>query len=129
MTTKRSLMLILLCSAALSLSLVACGGEEEAEAETASSTEEEGDDTAEAEEEEAEEPAAEEGGGGGGGPCSRISACCRAYVNAMGATVPASTCDAYNNVAALQDSVCEQTIAGYRTGLSAMQKAIPSECE
>lgn len=68
------------------------------------------------------------GGGGGGGACSRIAACCRAYVGAMGASVPASTCDAYNNVAGMQDSMCEQTMAGYRTGLQAMQKAVPADC-
>ena len=79
-------------------------------------------------EEAAGAPAADQGGGGGGGACSRIAACCRAYVAAMGATVPASTCDAYDNVAGLQDSVCETTMAGYRTGLQAMQKAVPSEC-
>ncbi len=75
-----------------------------------------------------EEPAGGGGGGGGGGACSRIAGCCRAYVNAMGATVPASTCDAYNNVTGMQDSLCEQTMAGYRAGLQAMQKSVPSEC-
>lgn len=63
-----------------------------------------------------------------GGACSRIAACCRAYVNAMGAAVPASTCDAYNNVAGMPDSTCASAIAGYRSGLGAMNKSIPSEC-
>ncbi|MBX3275992.1 MAG: hypothetical protein KF729_37415, partial [Sandaracinaceae bacterium] len=68
------------------------------------------------------------GGGGGGGACSRIAGCCRGYIDAMGGTVPASTCDAYNNVVGMQDSLCEQTIAGYRSGLSAMNKTIPADC-
>ena len=75
----------------------------------------------------AEAPVAEPSGGGGGA-CSRISGCCRAYIAAMGASVPASTCDAYDNVVGMQDSVCESAIAGYRSGLQAMQKAVPSEC-
>lgn len=66
--------------------------------------------------------------GGGGGACSRVQACCRAYVQAMGATVPANTCDAYSNVANMPDSLCESTISGYRSGLAAMQKAIPADC-
>ncbi|MCB9592961.1 MAG: hypothetical protein H6719_09540, partial [Sandaracinaceae bacterium] len=80
---------------------------------------------------EAANEAANTGGGdtaGGGGSCSRIAACCRAYVSAMGASVPASTCDAYNNVAGMQDSMCDQTMAGYRTGLQAMGRDVPSEC-
>ena len=68
------------------------------------------------------------GGGGGGGSCSRIAACCRAYIDAMGGTVPASTCDAYNNVAGMQDSLCDQTMAGYRMGLQAMNKTVPADC-
>ncbi|MBX3269551.1 MAG: hypothetical protein KF729_04790 [Sandaracinaceae bacterium] len=68
------------------------------------------------------------GGGGGGGSCSRIAECCRAYIEAMGGSVPANTCDAYNNISHLTDDVCDQTMAGYRTGLSAMQKAVPAAC-
>ena len=63
-----------------------------------------------------------------GGACSRMAACCRAYVSAMGGSVPTSTCDAYNDVSNIPDSVCTQTMAGYRSGLSAMQKAIPADC-
>ena len=66
--------------------------------------------------------------GGGGGACSRVADCCRAYVGEMGGTVPASTCDAYNNVTGMQDSLCEQTIAGYRGGLTAMSKTVPAAC-
>ena len=64
----------------------------------------------------------------GGGSCGRMQACCRAYVAAMGASVPASTCDAYNDVSGMPDSMCSQSMAGYRAGLQAMQKAVPSEC-
>ena len=64
----------------------------------------------------------------GGGACSRMGACCRAYVAAMGASVPASTCDAYNDVTGMPDSMCSQSMAGYRAGLQAMQKAVPTEC-
>jgi len=64
----------------------------------------------------------------GGGSCSRVAACCRAYVAAMGGSIPASTCDAYNNIAGMQDSMCDSTMAGYRSGLTAMQKAVPTEC-
>jgi len=67
-------------------------------------------------------------GGGGGGACSRIADCCRAYVAAMGASVFVSICDAYSSVQGMQDSLCEQTMAGYRTGLTAMQKAVPAAC-
>lgn len=63
-----------------------------------------------------------------GGACSRMGACCRAYVAAMGASVPLSTCDAYNDVTGMPDSVCTQSMAGYRAGLQAMQKAVPTEC-
>ncbi|MFK7989199.1 MAG: hypothetical protein AB8I08_24480 [Sandaracinaceae bacterium] len=79
---------------------------------------------------EAAEAANAEAGGeaGGGGACSRVAACCRAYVAAMGATVPASTCDAYNDVTHIPEATCSSTIAGYRTGLAAMQKAVPTEC-
>jgi hypothetical protein len=74
-------------------------------------------------------PAADEAApAAGGGACSRMAACCRAYVAAMGATVPASTCDAYNDVSNMPDSMCSQSMAGYRAGLQAMQKAVPSEC-
>lgn len=92
------------------LAIGGCGGEEEAESTSGGTT---------------AEPA---GGGGGGGSCSRIADCCRAYVSAMGASVPASTCDAYNNVAGMQDSVCDQSMAGYRSGLTAMQKEVPAAC-
>jgi hypothetical protein len=95
------------------LAIGGCGGEEEAESSSGGT---------------AAEPAAGGGGGGGGGSCSRIAECCRAYIDAMGGSVPASTCDAYNNVANLQDSVCDQTIAGYRSGLTAMQKTVPAAC-
>ncbi|MBX3271486.1 MAG: hypothetical protein KF729_14570 [Sandaracinaceae bacterium] len=74
------------------------------------------------------EPVAEPSGGGGGGSCSRIAACCRAYIDAMGGTVPTSTCDAYNNVVGMQDSLCDQTMAGYRAGLQAMNKTVPADC-
>ena len=72
---------------------------------------------------EAAEPAA----AGGGGACARIEACCRAYVEAMG-TVPASTCDGYQNAAAMPESACSQTMAGYRQGLTALGRDVPSAC-
>jgi collagen type III alpha len=90
------------------------------------------DDVAEVLEEASAEAAEAEGesgdGAGGGGPCSRIADCCRAYVDAMGGSVPANTCDAYDNVVGLQDATCEQTMAGYRSGLQAMNKAVPAAC-
>lgn len=64
----------------------------------------------------------------GGGACSRIAACCHAYVAAMGSSVPASTCDAYNNVAGMTDPLCDQTLAGYRSGFQAMGRAVPPAC-
>ena len=76
----------------------------------------------------AEEPSGGAAAGGGGGACSRVADCCRAYVGEMGGSVPASTCDAYNNVTGMQDSLCEQTIAGYRGGLTAMSKTVPAAC-
>ena len=63
-----------------------------------------------------------------GGACSRMGPCCRAYVAAMGASIPASTCDAYNDVSNMPDSMCSQSMAGYRAGLQAMQKTVPTEC-
>ena len=65
----------------------------------------------------------------GGGACSRVAGCCRAYIDAMGGTVPTSTCDAYSNVAAMPDTACESAISGYRSGLTAMNKAVPTECQ
>lgn len=69
------------------------------------------------------------GGGGGGGACDRVGPCCRAYVAAMGAAVPASTCDAYNDVANIPEATCESAISGYRSGLTALGREVPSECQ
>ena len=73
-------------------------------------------------------PAAEPAPAAGGGACSRVAGCCRAYIDAMGGSVPTSTCDAYNNVVGMPDATCESAIAGYRSGLTALNKTVPSEC-
>lgn len=72
------------------------------------------------------EPAAEPAAASG--PCARVAGCCRAYIDAMGGNVPTSTCDAYNNVVGMPDATCESAMAGYRSGLTALNKQIPSEC-
>ncbi|MGE0787875.1 MAG: hypothetical protein AB7S26_19530 [Sandaracinaceae bacterium] len=117
--TKTNLFQVVLFLAMTGLmGLIGGCGSEESDTTEATETTETSDDTAD------EAPS----GGGGGGACSRIAACCRAYVEAMGGSVPANTCDAYNQVQGMPETSCEQTIAGYRTGLSAMQKAIPADC-
>ncbi len=63
-----------------------------------------------------------------GTACSRVEACCRAYIEAMGTGAPASSCDVYQNVAAMPETTCANTIAGYRSGLSALGRAIPAAC-
>jgi hypothetical protein len=68
------------------------------------------------------------GNGTTGGACQRLGPCCRAYVAAMG-NMPATTCDAYNTIpAGMTDSMCDQTMAGYRSGLTVMNRAVPAEC-
>jgi hypothetical protein len=63
-----------------------------------------------------------------GSACARVAPCCRAYVAAMG-TIPASTCDAYHDVSAMPESMCQSAIDGWRGGLSATNRAVPPECQ
>lgn len=65
----------------------------------------------------------------GGSACSRVAACCRAYVAEMGAAVPASTCDAYNDTSMIPETTCQSTIDGYRSGLQALGRNVPAECQ
>jgi hypothetical protein len=67
-------------------------------------------------------------GAGGGGACSRLADCCRASVDAMGGSVPAHTCDACDDMVGLQDATCERTMAAHRSGLRAMNEAVPAAC-
>ncbi|MCC6874995.1 MAG: hypothetical protein IT378_11875 [Sandaracinaceae bacterium] len=73
------------------------------------------------------------GGGGGGGVCGRAADCCRAYVQAMGgvaamAAVEAS-CGNYSNMPAGSDTGCQAAIDGWRSGLTAMSREVPSACQ
>lgn len=79
------------------------------------------------------DPAAAAGGGSG---CGRAKACCEAYADAMaGSAMGAasadqirSTCSSYDNPA-MPASSCDQVVAGYVTGLNALNIAVPSACK
>jgi hypothetical protein len=63
---------------------------------------------------------------GGVTACSRVAACCRAFVTEMGQE--ASTCDAYNDTSMIPEANCQSTIDGYRSGLQALGRTIPADC-
>ncbi|MEQ8721594.1 MAG: hypothetical protein RID81_09960, partial [Sandaracinaceae bacterium] len=83
---------------------------------------------------EANEAATETGGGGGGGVCGRAVECCEAYVNAVSESMPTvsaeTTCAGVrgmqNNPAATAG--CESAISGWRQGLVALGRDVPSAC-
>jgi hypothetical protein len=66
--------------------------------------------------------------GTAGTACARLAPCCRAYVAEMQGSIPASTCDAYNDVTQMSDAVCGQTMVGYRTALTVLGRTVPPEC-
>jgi hypothetical protein len=113
---------------------VACGGEEAAETtETTTETEP----AAEAETDEpAAEPAAAEPAAGGGGVCDRAQRCCEGYVSEMTAmgTPGISAEQACAGIAgaraagAAGEASCTTMINGWRQGLEAAQRTVPSDC-
>ena len=120
---------------------VACGGEETAEStETTTEAQPEAEaETDEPAEEPAAEPAAAEPAAGGGGVCDRAQRCCEAYVHEMAAAAPAGTpamtaeqtCAGIAGAraaGAAGEASCTQMIGGWRTGLEALQHAVPADC-
>jgi len=122
MTTRYTKTIRILAAWSILAMILACGSSEDSQ-------------TTEEATEEAVGSAVEEafGGGGGtaaagGGACDRIADCCAGYVEQMGAGAQASICDNYNNVENMQDSMCQSAIDGWRAGLQAMNKTVPSAC-
>ena len=65
---------------------------------------------------------------GGGDLCARAADCCEAYVEAMGTGSADQMC-AGMRTAGVPESSCQTSIDGYRTGLQAMNKTVPSACQ
>jgi len=78
---------------------------------------------------------AETGGEASGNVCARAAECCEAYIGEMGAAAAGlsveSTCANYRNLASVAGSEtgCQSAIDGYRSGLTAMNKTVPSACQ
>lgn len=69
---------------------------------------------------------------GGSANCDRARRCCAAYVEAMGQqAMQATICGAVDQAAGspMADTVCLSQISGWRSGLTAMQKTVPADCQ
>ncbi len=77
------------------------------------------------------EDAVEEGGGSA--LCSRAVECCEAYVTEMTAAgtpgLDATSTCAVLRMAGVTDPACQSTIDGYRAGLQAMSRTVPTSCQ
>lgn len=73
-------------------------------------------------------PPSAPGAAAAGGVCMRAARCCRAYMETMGTPANASICSNYENMPIAGESGCQSAITGWRTGLNALRRAVPADC-